>query len=451
MSAWLIFAFPLLITALDSFDLGLTTTLIPMVAHHYQFSPTTATLSQAMPLLGSLPFSLFLVVVGDRVSRKTTLVIGGSCFLAGSLLSACSWSPVSHLFFRFLYGFGIPFSLAGLFMVHESGQHLHHVLLLGEKFCTIAVHVAGMVLGLFVEEITASFHACGSECWRYGFAVEAGIAALALGGVLGFVPAMMPQALAAGAADEADQEKSGALHERAVKAQLKLFPKRGEDEAKERVAEMMEAHRALSESTTPPQTRGFTTGLILVVFAQLNGFPSILHLLAELLERWSFGFHGPQSATRAAALLGSCRLLWAVLAWLVLHRTRVTLRSMLLFGSGLIFFSLSFASFSFHVAQPALLMFSLMLLTLGFTASFGFAGELIHSLIEDRHRAKCIGGLQFVSTAVNCGMLFTLLPLSVSYGETTVFALYAVVSIGAILFIWKGLKIDQATEQEFSL
>eukprot|EP00879_Flechtneria_rotunda_P028264 GHRR01030361.1.p1 GENE.GHRR01030361.1~~GHRR01030361.1.p1 ORF type:complete len:511 (+),score=137.46 GHRR01030361.1:274-1806(+) len=330
LATGLCFIFPAIGGLLFGYDIGASSNVLVSLTDPqlsgtdwYQLFTFQNGLVVSMSLLGALLGSLIALASGNKLGRRTELIMAALLYGIGAGGMGASGSLNPLLACRVLYGLGIGFAMhaAPAYIAETSPPSVRGLLISLKEAIIVGGILAGYYAGyLFINEVGG---------WRSMYGVAAPLAVL-----LGVGMACLPES-------PRWLLLNGAGREEAVRALVRCEGKRAADlplveaEVEDMAASLRQAdafdtaskHKAAGgggSSSSLASSLGLNlfqdsryyrpllVGLSLMLFQQITGQPSVLYYASQIFER--AGFAGGQESAGISVLLGGFKLIMTLVA-----------------------------------------------------------------------------------------------------------------------------------------
>lgn len=359
--------------------------------------------------LGCLAGSLFTGSLADRFGRRRLFLAVAVLFIVSSVGCALAQSPTMLIAFRLLAGLAVGAdSVIGPMYISEMAPAEKRGRLV--SFQQFAI-VIGILLAYLIDYALLGF----PDAWRWMLSVPAlfGMVFLLL------AAACLPESIRWQPVGKAGAETA------AARTPL----------------------RALFRGATG---RVVLLGTLLAAFQQITGINAVVNYAPIIFEQTGVG---GGTALLQSCLVGVVNFLATIVAlWLVDTRGRKVL---LLWGAAGMILSLAYLSCSFACGWPGMGVLAALLVYIAFfAASFAPVMWVVTSeIFPDRIRARALS----FSTCVSWICTFLTVQFSPwilsKLGGATLFALFGLFSVAALLFVWrcipetKGKTLEQIEEE----
>lgn len=390
----------------------------------FELSPLMQGWAASCALIGCAIGAMFAGAIADRYGRKKVMILSGFLFLFSAIGSAIPITFSHFVIARIIGGIGVGAAsiISPLYISEVAPAKIRGSLV---TLYQLAI-VLGMLLIYFINMKVAGL---GDETWntnlgwRYMFGSEA-IPAIMFLILLIFVPES-PRWLA-----KVGNKKNS----------LKILEKiNGEENAKrvynEIEEQLNEEEGSFSELFQPGFRLALIVGVMLAVFSQVTGINAIMYYAPEIFKSTGAG---TDSALYQTVLIGLVNTVFTFVAIGLIDRLG---RKILMLG-GLVGMSLSLSVvgtiFYLDGNNPTLLLIGILCYTGSFAASMGpVTWVVISEIFPTRIRgvAMSIATLALWVSVFIVSQLFPILLKEV--GAASTFFTFMVLSVIAILFIWR--------------
>lgn len=390
----------------------------------FELSPLMQGWAASCALIGCAIGAMFAGGIADRYGRKKVMILSGFLFLFSAIGSAIPITFSHFVIARIIGGLGVGAAsiISPLYISEVAPAKIRGSLV---TLYQLAI-VLGMLLIYFINMKVAGL---GDETWntnlgwRYMFGSEA-IPAIMFLILLIFVPES-PRWLA----KEGNKKNS-----------LKILEKINGEENARRVyneieEQLNEEEGSFSELFQPGFRLALIVGVMLAVFSQVTGINAIMYYAPEIFKSTGAG---TDSALYQTVLIGLVNTVFTFVAIGLIDRLG---RKILMLG-GLVGMTLSLSVvgtiFYLDVNNPTLLLIGILCYTGSFAASMGpVTWVVISEIFPTRIRgvAMSIATLALWVSVFIVSQLFPILLKEV--GAASTFFTFMVLSVIAILFIWR--------------
>ncbi|KAK1306796.1 D-xylose-proton symporter-like 2 [Acorus calamus] len=452
-AAILPFLFPALGGFLYGYDIGATSGATISLESStlsgttwYNLSSVQVGLVVSGSLYGALIGSVLAFTVADFLGIKRELIVSSVLYLVGALLTAMAPSFAVMVIGRFLYGIGIGLAMhaAPMYIAETAASQIRGTLISLKEFF--------IVLGMLFGYIASSLYVDLVSGWRYMYVSSAPIA-LIMGIGMWWLPSS-PRWLLLCAIE--GRVRLQDVRETAIHCLCRLRGQANESLASAQVEEILdelsyvneEKRATFAEIFQGKCLKALIIGAGLVFFQQITGQPSVLYYAASILK--SAGFSAASDATRVSVLLGLLKLIMTGVAVLVVDR--LGRRPLLLGGVSGIAISLFLLASYYTLLKsiPVLAVIALLLYVGCYQLSFGPIGWLmISEVFPLRYRGRGLSIAVLMNFASNALVTFAFSPLEVLLGTGNLFAVFGVIALLSLIFIFfiipetKGLTLEE--------
>ncbi|KAF6252911.1 general substrate transporter [Scenedesmus sp. NREL 46B-D3] len=453
----LCFIFPALGGMLFGYDIGASSGVLASLTSPqlsgtdwYDLSSFQSGLVVSMSLLGALLGSLIALASGNRLGRRTELLMAALLYGVGAGGLGVSGSLGPLLACRVLYGLGIGFAMhaAPAYIAETSPPSVRGLLISLKEAIIVGGILAGYFAGYtFIDEVGG---------WRSMYGMAAPLALL-----LGVGMAALPES-------PRWLLLSGAGRAEALRALVRCEGRRAADlalaaaEVDDMADNLQQAGASSSSSSSggggllsslglelfgnSRYYRPLLVGMSLMLFQQITGQPSVLYYASQIFER--AGFAGGKDAAGIAVLLGGFKLLMTLVA--VASVDKLGRRPLLLFGvSGMVaaLLALTAAQGGVDAAEAAAtaagtsaawLSAGALLLYVGcYQISFGpISWLIVGEVFPLAVRSQAIALATFINFASNFGVSLVLPTLQDTVGMQATYGLFSAIGVLAVANIY---------------
>ncbi|WP_029906927.1 sugar porter family MFS transporter [Prevotella sp. 10(H)] len=385
-------------------------------------------------MLGCLLGALFTGGLADRFGRKKIMIFAAVSFIISALGCAFSTGIVMLTLFRILTGITVgAISVVGPMYISEvAPAHKRGTLV---SFNQLAITI-GILLAYFLDYILVDF---GDESWRYMLGIPCVFAVLFLIFLIVSFPESPRWLLKNGKKDLA----------------ISMSQRFG-NEVSGQVSEASSSKDKGSSVSFRELFRGRTGKIVLIgtliaVFQQITGINAVLIFAPDILK--SAGVGG-ETALQQSMLVGLVNFLMTIVAIrLVDKKGRKTL---LLSGAVGMTIALSYLTFEFMQPErnTTMVLIALLLYIAFFAASFApVMWVIISEIYPDRIKGLAMSFSTAVSWIFTFLTVYTAPLIRSEIGDYALFALYALFSVIAFIFVkkyipeTKGKTLEQIQEE----
>ncbi|XP_068669753.1 D-xylose-proton symporter-like 2 [Aristolochia californica] len=452
-AAILPFLFPALGGLLFGYDIGATSGATISIQSSslsgttwYNLSSVEIGLVVSGSLGGALIGSVLAFNVADFLGRRRELICSSILYLVGALLTALAPNYPVMVIGRFVFGIGIGLAMhaAPMYIAETAASQIRGRLISLKEFF--------IVLGMLLGYAGSSAYVSLVSGWRYMYGSSAPVA-LIMGIGMWWLPAS-PRWLLLCAIQGRDRLE--VAKETAKCCLCKLRGITDDSFALEQIDEILaelsytgqEKEASLWEVFQGKCLKALIMGAGLVFFQQVTGQPSVLYYAATIFK--TAGFSAASDATMVSVFLGLLKLIMTGVAVVVVDR--VGRRPLLLGGvSGMAISLLLLSSYyTFFKSSSFMAVIGLLLYVGCYQLSFGPIGWLLISEIFPlRLRGRGLSIAVLVNFASNALVTFAFSPLQSILGAGVLFAIFFVIAIVSLIFIFyfipetKGLTLEE--------
>lgn len=424
---------------LFGYDTGVISGAILFIRDAFSLSSTAQEVVVSAVLIGAVIGASISGILADKYGRRIMIIIASIIFGAGAIFTALTPEVYSLIAGRIVVGIAIGMAsfIAPLYIAEVAPYNIRGALV---SLNQLAITV-GIVVSYLVDY---AFAPSGGWRWMLGLAV---VPSIVLGVGMYFMPYSPRWLLSKGFSDRA----------KAVLEKIRGTTLVGDEIAEIKASLAVERESKWSDLLDPALRRALIIGIGLAIFQQLTGINTVIYYAPTILL-----FAGLQSAAvsiLATAGIGVINVALTVVAILLIDR--IGRRPLLLFGLvgmviSLIILGMSFALPSLGSSLGLLAIISLMV----YVGSFAIGlGPVFWLMISEIYPLKIRGRAMSTATVVNWGMnllvAITFLSLIQLLGTPGTFWLYAIISVGAIIFVYfrvpetKGKSLEEIEKMCF--
>jgi SP family galactose:H+ symporter-like MFS transporter len=420
---------------LFGYDTGVISGAILFIRQDFALPDFSVEIVVSSVLLGALIGAAFGGDLADRLGRRKLIILAAAIFALAALLTASVPSVPWLILGRILVGIaiGIASITAPLYISEVAPAEMRGALVsLNQLAITI-----GIVVSYLVDYLLS-----GIQGWRYMLGLAA-IPAIILG--IGMLP--LP-----------DTPRWLIKYGKTDKARAVLKRIRGkanvEDELKEIQTSLKKQATGRAELFNPLVKPALIIGVVLAIFQQATGINTVIYYAPKIFQ--FAGFVSASSAIFATLSVGGVNVIMTIVAILLLDR--IGRRPLLLIGLAGMIFSLGLLSFTFYLPSLGGLIGKLSVVGLMlYVGSFAIGlGPVFWLLISEIYPLKVRGLAMSIASEANWGInlvvALTFLTLIQAVGKSGTFLLYALIGIGAWIFVYlllpetKGRTLEEIEE-----
>lgn len=455
-SAWAAifpFLFPALGGLLYGYDIGATSGATISLESStlsgttwYNLSSVEVGLVVSGSLYGALIGSGLAFTIADFLGRRRELILSSLLYLVGALVTAIAPNFPIMVIGRFVFGIGI-----GLAM-HAAPMYIAETAPCQIRGRLISLKEFFIVLGMLLGYTAGSLYITLASGWRYMYAISAPVS-LIMGIGMWWLPPSPRWLLLRTIQAKGNLQD---VRQNAICYLCRLRGRSIDDVAAVQIDEILvelsytdqEKEASIREIFQGKCLKALIIGAGLVFFQQVTGQPSVLYYAATILK--TAGFSAATDATRVSILLGLLKLIMTGVA--VLAVDRLGRRPLLLGGISGIVISLFLLSsyYTFLKDAPFVAVVALLLYVGCYQLSFGPIGWLmISEIFPLRLRGRALSIAVLVNFSSNALVTFSFSPLQTLLGAGILFAVFGVIAICSLLFIFfvvpetKGLSLEE--------
>lgn len=422
---------------LFGYDNGSISGTIGFLKEKFDLSPAQTGWLTSSLILGCILGVIIAGKLSDIIGRKKVLFIAASCFLLYSALACFANSLGMLTFARILGGLGVGMetTVVPLYLAEISPAKIRGRLVSMNQI----FNVAGNLLVFSVSAYLAATHLHQWSVdygwrWVYGLGF---IPAAILFGLIFIIPESPRWLQKKGRGDEA----------------LAVLTKiNGESSAKaiqqDIIAALKSEESSSIKSLFKPGLRiVLVVGVLLAAFQQITGIGAIMYYAPEIFKNAGAGVNAAMTNT---VIIGAVNLIFTFIGlWIV---DKVGRKSLLLVGSAIMTVCLVLVGTSFNMAEMnvTIVLVLILLYIAAFAISFGVVVWVMIAEIFPTHvRGVAISIATFALWGGNY-LVSLLFPISLdSFGSTTTFMIFAVLSGLSFIFTWifvpetKGKSLEE--------
>lgn len=450
----LCFIFPAIGGLLFGYDIGASSGVLVSLSSStlsgtdwYNLSAFQSGLVVSMSLLGALSGSLLALISGNKLGRRTELMMASVLYGVGATLLGVSPNLGVLLAARVLYGLGIGFAMhaAPAYIAETSPPSVRGMLISLKEAIIVAGILAGYASGFWFIDAVGG--------WRSMYGVAAPLALL-----LGVGMASLPES-------PRWLLLNGAGRDEAVRALVRCEGKRAsnlalvEAEVDEMASNLRNAEgggaggsggvmSALGLNLFQEKRffKPLLVGMSLMLFQQITGQPSVLYYASQIFEQ--AGFASGQEAAGVSVVLGAFKLVMTLIA--VATVDKLGRRPLLLGGvAGMVvaLLLLTAAQGGVEVAAAAgaaggvsaawVSAMALLLYVGCYQISFGpISWLIVGEVFPLAVRSQALALATFVNFASNFGVSLVLPTVQEVFGMQLTYATFAAIGVAAVANVY---------------
>lgn len=433
------FIFPALGGLLFGYDIGATSGVLVSLTSPtlsgtdwYDLDAVRQGLVISMSLFGALAGSVATLAAGNRLGRRTELIMASALYGSSAILIGSAQNFDSLILGRVLYGLGIGFAM------HSAPAYIAETSPPAVRGLLISLKEAFIVGGILLGYLTSYFFIDDVGGWRNMYAIAAPLALL-LGAGMASLPESPRWLLLAGRG-----------REEAVRALVRAegSATRSGEAVEADVAAMMASLSSEERSgdsvfsllLNPRYRRPLAVGTSLMLLQQITGQPSVLYYAARIFE--DVGFAAGQQATSVSVVLGAFKLLMTLVAVLTVDKSGR--RPLLLLGvSGMTAALLLLSAAQGGVLgdtgglAPYVSAAALLIYVGCYQISFGpISWLIVGEVFPLAVRGQAIAVATFTNFGSNFLVSLALPSLQQGVGMPATYAVFAVVGVMAVALIY---------------
>jgi SP family galactose:H+ symporter-like MFS transporter len=420
---------------LFGYDTGVISGAILFIRQDFALSDFSVEIVVSSVLFGALIGAAFGGELADRLGRRKAIILAAAIFALAAVLTASVPSVPWLILGRVLVGIaiGIASITAPLYISEVAPAEMRGALVsLNQLAITI-----GIVVSYLVDYLLSDI-----QGWRYMLGLAA-IPAIILG--VGMLP--LP-----------DTPRWLVKNNKADKARAVLKRIRGkanvEDEVEEIQTSLKKQATGRAELFNPLVKPALMIGVFLAIFQQATGINTVIYYAPKIFQ--FAGIVSASSAIFATLTVGIVNVIMTIVAIFLLDR--IGRRPLLLIGLVGMIFSLGLLSFTFYLPSLGGLIGKLSVVGLMlYVGSFAIGlGPVFWLLVSEIYPLKVRGLAMGVASEANWGtnlvIALTFLTLIQLIGKSGTFLLYALIGVGACIFVYllipetKGRTLEEIEE-----
>jgi sugar porter (SP) family MFS transporter len=418
---------------LYGYDMGIIAAAIIFVRHSFNLSTRMEEWVVSIVLVGAMIGALVGGAVSDRIGRRATLVWAGIIFIVGSVVAPLSPNVTVLIVARFIIGLGIGFtSVTAPVYVSELAPPQSRGMLIG-------LYQLALTIGIALADLVGYWLAT-REAWRLMFAIAAVPTVFFLAIILA-VPES-PRWLFA--------------HSREQDAEKVLLSYTDVAGAKQFLADIREGLKTQMEQSWAalwtPAVRPFVfIAAGMTVLQQVTGINTIIYYGPQIFEMAGISSHS--NSILATFVVAVVNVIGTIVGISLVDR--VGRKPLLYFGVGGMTIALFALAYSFN--HQVALGSSLGVVAIGclvlYIACFAFSlGAIAWILVSEvfplRVRGRGVAIATLFSGISNFIVSQTFLSLIEGVGTAWTFAIFGILSIVCLIFVWLVVPETRARELE---
>ena len=402
---------------LFGFDTAVINGALVFLRKQFALSDLYTEIAASSLLVGCLLGAMGASAVSDRAGRKRSLLAAALLFAISSIGAALATGLVEFCAARIAGGLaiGVASALTPVYISEISPPESRGRL--------VSLNQLAIVIGILVAYFTnwrLSF--LGDSSWRWMFAVGVIPSVALLLGLL-FIPESPRWLLAHG-------------HRQQGLAVLQRVSSQPDSLGAEILREVQAENGSARELFSPSLRPRLLVAVLLAVFQQISGINAVLYYGSVIFtERFSGA--SASAALGANVLIGVVNLICTVLAMIAIDR--IGRRSLLLISSGAMTLSLAVLSLALLKSlAPVIAFISVLLYVAVFAVGLGpgvwvYMAEIFPTNFRGRAMSIATSALWASCLAVT----LTFLSILRAVGMPGVFAIYAVMTLVTLVFVWR--------------
>jgi sugar porter (SP) family MFS transporter len=418
---------------LYGYDMGIIAAAIIFVRHSFNLSTRMEEWVVSIVLVGAMIGALVGGAVSDRIGRRATLVWAGIIFIVGSVVAPLSPNVTVLIVARFIIGLGIGFtSVTAPVYVSELAPPQSRGMLIG-------LYQLALTIGIALADLVG-YWLSTREAWRLMFAIAAVPTVFFLAIILA-VPES-PRWLFA--------------HSREQDAEKVLLSYTDVAGAKQFLADIREGLKTQMEQSWAalwtPAVRPFVfIAAGMTVLQQVTGINTIIYYGPQIFEMAGISSHS--NSILATFVVAVVNVIGTIVGISLVDR--VGRKPLLYFGVGGMTIALFALAYSFN--HQVALGSSLGVVAIGclvlYIACFAFSlGAIAWILVSEvfplRVRGRGVAIATLFSGISNFIVSQTFLSLIEGVGTAWTFAIFGILSIVCLIFVWLVVPETRARELE---
>lgn len=403
---------------LFGFDTAVINGAIVFIKQEFGLSDSQTEIAASSLLLGCVFGASVAAFTSDRFGRKRVLLGAAALFTLSSIGAALPQNLIELAGARLLGGvaIGIASTLSPLYIAEISPAQKRGLLV---SLNQLAI-VSGILLSYSVNYLLTG---AVSANWRWMFA-SAAVPSVGFLLTLLLIPESPRWLVQKGRVEEAEQILAQMVGPQAASAEIEAI------------------HATISEESgdllDPTFRKPLTVAILIALFSQFTGINTIIYY-GSLVFLEHVPHQTPGTALWANVIIGAINFVATVVGMLLIDRSGRKLLLMSAFGGMAAALVAVSAAIRLQMSGIVVLIFVLTYVAC-FAVGVGTATwVLMAEICPTRIRGRA---MSVATVCLWCGTLLvtlTFLSLVNVFSAAGVFLMYAVVSIGAFLFVWRGV------------
>jgi sugar porter (SP) family MFS transporter len=402
---------------LFGFDTAVINGALVFLRRQFALSDFHTEIAASSLLVGCLLGAVGASALSDRTGRKRSLLAAALLFAASSIGAALATGLVEFCAARIAGGLaiGLASALTPVYISEISPSEMRGRI--------VSLNQLAIVIGILVAYFTnwrLSF--LGDSSWRWMFAVGVIPSVALLLGLL-FIPESPRWLLAHG------------LHQEGLEVLQRVSP-RPDRLATEILQEVQAEYGSSRELFGPSLRPRLVVAVLLATFQQISGINAVLYYGSVIFTE-RFTGASASAALGANVSIGVVNLVCTVLAMIAIDR--IGRRSLLLISSGGMTLTLALLSLALVKSlAPAIAFASVLLYVAVFAIGLG-PGVWVYmaEIFPTKYRGRAMSIATSALWASCLAVTLTFLSILRAIGMPGVFAIYAVLSLVTLVFVWR--------------
>ena len=408
---------------LFGYDTGVISGALLFIQKDFTLSATMQGVVTSMVLVGAVCGAAFGGPLTDRFGRKPVIIAMAALFAIGSFLSAAASAVWMLLVARGILGIAIGTAsmLTPLYLSEMAPAGKRGMVVSLNQFCITAGILASYLVDFAFTDVAGTWR------WMLGLGAVPGI-------LLGVGMAVLP---------ESPRWLAG--KGRTDEARRVLRDMRGTDDVDEELSGLKKDVRAEADEgslaalfAAPKARMPLIVGIGLAVFQQVTGINTVIYYAPSIFKE--AGFASDSAAILATVGIGVVNVLATVVALLLLDQAGR--RKLLLIGLAIMTICLVAIAYAFSGGKPGgagpVTAVALAIYVGGFAIGLGpIFWLLIAEIFPLAYRGRGMSVASMANWGSNLVVALLFLDLIRLLGPAGTFGLFAVLSVGAIVFAWR--------------